>query len=80
MGIENVTVCVDKKSLKKIDQISTELSKLGMTILDVLEISGIITGTIPRESETNEKNQLKEDLKHVQGVSSVEIDREYETK
>jgi len=66
--MEKIIVTIDEQHLANIQTVATNLQAVGMTIDNILSISGIITGSAPRS--------LIPSLKAVPGVLDVEEDKE----
>jgi hypothetical protein len=65
----NVIVLLDDEGLNRVDEALRDLRAAGLSVHKVMPSIGTITGSV------EEKHLQK--LRHVRGVSSVEISREY---
>jgi enamine deaminase RidA (YjgF/YER057c/UK114 family) len=66
--VERIIVTVDDQNLPVIQSVVTALESAGMTVDQVLPVTGIITGAVSPSK--------LEGLKSVPGVAGVEVDRE----
>jgi hypothetical protein len=67
----DILVSVDDKHLDQIHSVSKRLRSKGMAVTEVLEISGVITGSAQPESLAA--------LRNVPGVAAVEPDQHFTT-
>jgi hypothetical protein len=66
--MEKIIVTIDEQHLADIQTVANNLQSLGMTVDNILSVSGIITGSASRS--------LIPSLKAVRGVLDVEEDKE----
>ncbi|KAB0239557.1 MAG: hypothetical protein ACKPKE_04295 [Microcystis panniformis] len=66
--MEKIIVTIDEQHLADIQIVANNLQSLGMTVDNILSVSGIVTGSSP--------GSLIPSLKAVQGVLDVEEDKE----
>ena len=66
--MEKIIVTIDEQHLADIQTVANNLQSLGMTVDNILSVSGIVTGSSP--------GSLIPSLKAVQGVLDVEEDKE----
>ena len=66
----NVLVCVDKSHRSKIKGIAKRLESAGMTVADLFETTGIISGEVASKDFSK--------LREVEGVTSVEEDQTFQ--
>ena len=71
MSKVNLLVSVDDQHLARISEVSEDLQSAGMNVEDVKETTGVIVGSADSE-------KIIQKLSQVEGVSSVEPEREIE--
>lgn len=64
-----VSICIDDTHLSQVQQIAEQLKSSGMTVEQVLETIGIVTGSIESDRVNN--------LHKIEGVQNVELQEIY---